>query len=26
MLGGGWKTESTALRYLRNYTFDNSMT
>lgn len=22
MLKGGWKTESTALRYLRNYTFD----
>jgi len=26
MLRGGWKTESTALRYLRNYTFDNSLT
>lgn len=23
MLRGGWKTESTAIRYLRNYTFDN---
>lgn len=25
MLRGGWKTESTAIRYLRNYTFDNGM-
>jgi hypothetical protein len=23
MLRGGWKTESTAIRYLRNYSFDN---
>ena len=23
MLRGGWKTESTAIRYLRNYDFDN---
>ena len=23
MLRGGWKTESTAIRYLRNYAFDN---
>jgi len=26
MLRGGWKTESTALRYLRNYTFETSVT
>lgn len=26
MLRGGWKTESTAIRYLRNYTFDNGIT
>ena len=26
MLRGGWKSESTALKYLRNYTFDNSLT
>jgi len=26
MLRGGWKTESTALKYLRDYAFDNSLT
>lgn len=26
MLRGGWKTESTAIRYLRNYAFDNGIT
>lgn len=25
MLRGGWKTESTAIRYLRNYAFDNGL-
>ena len=25
MLKGGWKTESTALKYLRNYTLDISV-
>ena len=26
MLKGGWKTESTALKYLRNYTFERGLT
>ena len=26
MFKGGWKSESAALKYLRNYTFDTSVT